>query len=149
MAARIGESRQQMILAQIAYASDAGAWDRPGITSSSANASQFGVGYGEASVLSGIPPIFGTVDADAVLVRLTRYGDATLDGAVGLADFNRLAANFGATSAVWTQGDFTYDGVVNLADFNILAGRFGMALAPQTTATRSSGADFFSNKSIE
>jgi hypothetical protein len=76
--------------------------------------------------LTVIPEIFGTVDADAVLARRTRYGDANLDGLVNLGDFNRLAANFGSTDAVWTEGDFTYDGLVNLADFNRLAANFGL-----------------------
>ena len=35
-----------------------------------------------------------------------------------------LAANYGNTSAVWTQGDFNYDGTVNVTDFNILASNF-------------------------
>jgi hypothetical protein len=48
---------------------------------------------------------------------------------VNLNDFNRLAANFGSTSAVWSQGDFTYDGVVNLDDFNRLAANFGLSAA--------------------
>jgi len=45
---------------------------------------------------------------------------------VNLADFNRLAAGFGATGgASWTQGNFNYDGGVNLSDFNLLASNFG------------------------
>jgi hypothetical protein len=35
------------------------------------------------------------VDGSAVLARLTRYGDANLDGSVNLSDFNALASNFG------------------------------------------------------
>jgi len=62
-------------------------------------------------------------------VRYTRYGDANLDGLVNLSDFNRLASNFGSTSANWDQGDFNYDSNVNLADFNRLAANFGQAAA--------------------
>jgi len=112
----------------------AGAWDGNGIATSHGNASQFGLGYGEASALTTIPPVFGGVDASTVLVRFTRYGDADLNGAVNLDDFNRLASSFGSTSAVWTQGDFTYDARVNLDDFNRLAGNFGLsALGPEVT----------------
>ena len=42
---------------------------------------------------------FGTVDATSVRLRLTRYGDADLSGFVNLNDFNRLATNFGLSSA--------------------------------------------------
>jgi hypothetical protein len=66
------------------------------------------------------------------LFRHTRYGDANLDGQVNLADFNRLAANFGSTTGVWTQGDFNYDGNVNLSDFNRLAANFGLSAAGPT-----------------
>jgi hypothetical protein len=58
-----------------------------------------------------------------------------LDGAVNLQDFNRLAANFGASGALWSQGDFTYDGNVNLQDFNRLAANFGMSASPSTGVT--------------
>jgi hypothetical protein len=115
--------------ALILSAYNGGSWNGNGITSSSANANNFGIGYAEASALASVPPIFGTVDATAVLVRYTRYGDANLDGTVNLADFNRLAANFGSTSGDWSQGDFNYDNNVNLADFNRLAANFGLSAA--------------------
>ena len=99
------------------------------IVSSTANGSTHGVGYAEASSLPVVPAIFGSVDDTSVLVRYTRYGDANLDGLVNLDDFNRLAGNFGSTSALWSEGDFTYDGRVNLDDFNRLAGGFGLSAA--------------------
>ena len=120
------------IRAQVTSAYSNGAWSGPGITSSLANNSSHGVGYAEASDLAAVPPVFGTVDATAVLVRYTRYGDATLDGIVNLADFNRLAANFGSTTATWDDGDFNYDGSVNLSDFNRLAANFGLSAAGPT-----------------
>lgn len=118
------------IKAQVVVAYAGGAWTGNGITSSNANSGQFGVGYAEASSVSPVPAIFGTVDDTAVLLRLTRYGDANLDGLVNLSDFNRLAGNFGSTDAVWSQGDFTYDMIVNLQDFNRLAANFGLTAAP-------------------
>ena len=120
------------IKAQIAAGYAGGSWNGNGIISSSANASQFGVGYAEASSLPSVPAIFGTVDADTVLIRLTRYGDANLDGTVNLSDFNRLAANFGSTTGDWSQGDFNYDSNVNLSDFNRLAANFGLSAAGPT-----------------
>ena len=52
-------------------------------------------------------------------------GDADVDRAVTLDDFNTLASHFGQSGMTWTEGDFTGDGIVNLDDFNALAGHFG------------------------
>jgi hypothetical protein len=65
----------------------------------------------------------------SVLVRLTRQGDANVDGTVSLPDFNRLAASFGQ-GGLWDNGDFNFDGLVNLQDFNLLAGNFGLSASP-------------------
>jgi len=127
-----GASPLPDVKADIARAYSGGAWTGTGITSSLANNSTHGVGFAEASSLSSIPEIFEPADATSVLFRYTRYGDANLDGQVNLADFNRLASNFGATAANWDQGDFNYDGNVNLADFNRLASNFGQAAAGPT-----------------
>ncbi len=45
---------------------------------------------------------------------------------------NRLASNFGGTDRVWSQGDFNYDGLVNLADFKRLASNFGLSATGTT-----------------
>ena len=118
---------------QVRSGRGAGAWDGNGIASSVADPSSIGVGYAEASALfSQFPATFAgrSVDDTSVLVRATRYGDANLDGAVNLSDFNRLAANFGAGGAFWHNGDFNYDGNVNLSDFNVLAANFGLSAGP-------------------
>jgi hypothetical protein len=81
----------------------ASAWTGNGITTSNGDANHFAIGYAEASALGMIPTIFGTVDATAVLFRETRYGDADLSGNVNLADFNKLASNFGQTGKFWTM----------------------------------------------
>ena len=107
-----------------------GSWNGNGLitTGPSLEPDAHGLGMAEASDVIG--PAGGNfegmfVDATAVLVKFVRYGDANLDGTVNLADFNRLASNFGGTNKIWSQGDFTYDGIVNLQDFNRLAGNFG------------------------
>jgi hypothetical protein len=119
---------------QIASAYAGGAWTGGGLTSSLADASRYALGYAESSDLfTAFPATFSgvAVDGTAVLVMYTRYGDANLDGVVNLADFNRLAAHFGATgeSTRWSQGDFNYDGTINLQDFNRLAANFGLGAA--------------------
>jgi hypothetical protein len=74
-----------------------------------------------------------------MLVRYALDGDADLSGGVNLADFNRLAANFGQTNKQWVDGDSTYDGLVNLADFNALAGNFGMFAAADNEIFKAAG----------
>jgi hypothetical protein len=94
------------------------------------------LGFAEASDVLG--PSGGTfsgvfVDSTAILVKFTRYGDANLDRAVDLFDFNRLAANFGGSGKVWSQGDFNYDGLVDLLDFNLLAANFGLSASGEVS----------------
>ena len=107
-----------------------GAWNGQGINSSTAAASggATAVGYAESGqIFTAFPATFAgqPVDATAILLKYTFYGDANLDGRVNLQDFNRLAGNFGQSPRRWSQGDFSYDGRVNLTDFNLLASRFG------------------------
>ena len=104
------------------------AWTGNGVQSSvaAANAAKTtGLGLGENSQLgyanfSGI-----AVDATAILVKYTWYGDASLDGAVNTTDFNLLAGNFGGASKHWSLGDFNFSGTVDTTDFNLLAANFG------------------------
>ncbi len=117
------------VRAHVASGFAGGSWNGNGIVSSLATPATLGVGYAEASALTSVPAVFGTVDSTAILIRFTRVGDANLDGTVNLQDFNRLAASFGATNAFWHQGDFNYDGQVNLQDFNRLAANFGQSAA--------------------
>jgi hypothetical protein len=71
--------------------------------------------------------IAGTLGVDNIRA-MTIPGDANLDANVTLADFNLLAANFGAAgTATWQTGDFNFDTNVDLADFNLLAGNFGLS----------------------
>ena len=135
-----GGSPAEAVRAQLLTGYNGGAWDGVGINSSrAAGTPGFAVGYAEArDVLSGFPlpvPWNGwTVYENTLLLLCTRYGDANLDAAVNLADFNRLAAHFGSSAAVWCDGDFNYDGNVNLEDFNRLAGNFGLSAAgPEVT----------------
>jgi hypothetical protein len=83
-----------------------------------------------------VTDLFGNaLVAEHTLDFFFMQGDATRDGRVNLADFNRLAANFGQSGRTFSQGDFNYDGNVNLADFNILAGRFGNELGRLNAAS--------------
>jgi hypothetical protein len=108
-----GASPLPTIASDIAFAYHNGAWDRPSLTSSLADATHFALGYLD--------------NGDTITIDLTRYGDANLDRVVNLADFNTLASHFGQSGQFWSNGDFTYDGLVNLNDFNKLASNFGLA----------------------
>jgi hypothetical protein len=118
------------VMTYLHSAFNGGNWQGNGLTSTfAANAAsqihKMALGYAEASSLSAIPALFGTVDNSAVLVRYTFDGDANLDGSVNIADFNALALHFGGSGQFWNAGDFNYDGVVNLLDLNALATNFG------------------------
>ncbi|MCS7033760.1 MAG: PEP-CTERM sorting domain-containing protein [Phycisphaerae bacterium] len=70
-----------------------------------------------------------SVDANggiSVQVRLTRTGDANVDGTANIADFSLLATNFNG-SGLWDNGDFNYDGQVNINDFSLLATNFNQS----------------------
>jgi hypothetical protein len=117
-----------------------GGWNGSGaggaINSSAAASSPFndGVGYGLGSQIA-INSISGfSIAPDDVLVRHTLDGDADLNGAVNLADFNRLASSFGQSNKSWIDGDSNYDGTVNLADFNALASNFGVSASSPAPA---------------
>lgn len=64
----------------------------------------------------------------------SEYGDANLDGAVSLADFQALQINFDQAGN-WDDGDFNGDGVVSLADFQILQLNFGFSFDGSFTAS--------------
>ena len=85
--------------------------------------------YGARLLASGIIGPGGNLPADHTFIFAFLRGDANGDGAVNLADFNVLAANFGQSPRDFTQGDFDYSGTVNLNDFNLLASRFGQSVA--------------------
>ena len=121
------------VRAQVTSGYAGGAWTGGGITSSTAAANpNRAVGYGEAAALfTAFPATFAgqSVDDTSILLRYTRYGDANLDGAVNLLDFNKLAGNFGVIGTpLWTQGNFNFDDAVNLLDFNRLAANFGQSV---------------------
>ena len=133
------------VQAHVTTGYNGGAWNGTGITSSTAaSQANTAVGYAESSDLfTSFPATFAgtSVDSTAVLIRHTFYGDADLDRAVNLADFNRLAANFGQSPRRWSQGDFNFDQTVNLTDFNLLAGNFGdQIIAGRSSQTRPSPA---------
>jgi hypothetical protein len=120
-----GASPITSIRQQIAAGYAGNTWTGTGIITSNAQADRtLALGFGEASELLGAGGgTFGseTVDSTSVLVRLTKAGDASLDGTVNFADLLLLARNYNQTSQPWNHGDFNYDGTVNFGDLLALA----------------------------
>jgi hypothetical protein len=126
-----GVSPISAIRSAIASAYNGGLWTGTGLTSAyatslAASPHPAALGFGEAALL-GISGSFSGVsfNADAVLVRYTYSGDATLDGKVDTRDFNQLAGAFGS-GTTWVQGDFNYTGTVDSTDFGMLLANYGM-----------------------
>lgn len=132
-----GPSVATSIRNQLAAGFAGGSWSGSGIRSTIASADpekRLAVGWSEAFEMFGSFPaqFFGeSVDASAILLRNTLYGDADLDGTVDISDFGRLAASFNlAAGQRWSSGDFNYDGAVHLDDFAALARNYNLT-APE------------------
>ena len=70
-----------------------------------------------------------------VLVKLTYFGDANLDGIVDGSDYSLIDSGFITHSTGWFNGDFNYDGVVNGSDYTLIDNAFnrqGASLAAQS-----------------
>jgi hypothetical protein len=129
--------------AAIANARHGGAWDRAGITSSSArtqvnHATTLGVLSGaEYSAVTGSTTFNGFSIADTdVLVKYTWYGDTDFNGRVNFDDYVRTDNGFNNHLSGWLNGDFDLNGQVNFDDyvlidlaFNTQSGTLGRALA--------------------
>lgn len=101
------------------------------------------IGYAEASALTTVPAVFGTVDSTALLVRITLRGDVNLDRAVGFADLGVVALNYNTGSGkFWYQGDFNYDGLVTFPDLAALAAAYNTALPSPLMVSSVYGEDF-------
>jgi len=113
------------IQSAITSAYDGGAWDMPGITSSSAAAkpNQYGLGYATAGAVNLSTFDGQSVSSGTTLVKYTLLGDALLTGTVGLGDFNRVLANFN-TGTLWSQGAFHPGSNTGLADYNAVVANF-------------------------
>jgi hypothetical protein len=103
-----------------------GAWNGPGIISSTARTPtggfQYGVGWADGN--DGVHVVAG-LSSGEIELKYTLVGDANLDGTVNGSDFSILAANFGLGVTNWDQGNFLYGSSVNGSDFSALAANFG------------------------
>jgi autotransporter-associated beta strand protein len=133
------------VKALIVNAYDGGAWDQPGITSSSAraNAGAYGLGYAQASTI-GSTSFDGKTFTDAVLVKYTLLGDTQLRGTVGIGDYDTVLSNYG-TPQDWSGGNFHYSGVVGIGDYDDVLSNYGahasgnLTVGPALTAAVTRG----------
>jgi hypothetical protein len=134
-----GSSPLNTVRALLSTGSAARTWTGNGVISSTAAAVaadsskpfKTGLAYTEASALGLITFAAEPVDATAIIVAYTYYGDANLDGVVDVADLGILASHWQAAGA-WSAGDFDYSGFVNVADLGLLASNWqaGTSLSP-------------------
>jgi len=110
-----------------------GAWNGPGIMSTTAQTSANGLFYG-VGYADGADHVVVGLSSGQIEVAYTLLGDANLDGLVNTSDFNIVAANFNQSITGWDQGDFNYDGLVNTADFNELAANFNQGVSGANSA---------------
>ena len=60
------------------------------------------------------------VDASAVLIRYTYYGDTDLNGVINFDDYARVDSGFNNHGTDWFHGDFDYNGHVDFDDYALI-----------------------------
>jgi hypothetical protein len=115
-----------------------GSWTGNGLTSSAARqnpqhnttlgaieSADFKAIYGSAALFSGEP-----IDATAVLVKYTYYGDSDFNGRVNFDDYVRTDNGFNQHKTGWLNGDFDGNGVVNFDDYVLIDLAFNTQSTP-------------------
>lgn len=128
---RLAVSQQATLAGDISVQTSSGFVPLPG---ESFSILSFASDSGSLSVMNDTPfaglrfePVFSSTSL--AILAWASAGDANLDGIINAADFDVLAAHFGAVGQNWLAGDFNGDGVVNALDFNALATHFGDVIA--------------------
>jgi hypothetical protein len=124
------------ILGYVASGYNNGAWNGPGIISSTAAANpthttEIGIADSAHNVVGGLAP-------NTIELKYTLLGDANLDGVVNSADLQELLFSFNSSGRSWDQADFNYDGTVNSTDLQNLLFTFNTSLGPTTIAAAGS-----------
>jgi Ca2+-binding RTX toxin-like protein len=93
------------IEADIRAARNGGLWNKPGLTTSAANA---------ITTLGVIPK------SNGILVKFTWYGDVNGDGVVNLNDYFTIDTGYLAAAKNYKNGDVNFDGAINLNDYFLI-----------------------------
>ncbi|MBC8105013.1 MAG: hypothetical protein H7Z14_00355 [Anaerolineae bacterium] len=114
------------ITTSIRNARNAGAWNQPGITSSTAAAAvpknkTLGTLKGtEYLAINGATFDSFAVAGTDVLVKYTYYGDTDFNGLVDFDDYSRVDAGFNNNRTGWMNGDVDYNGIVDFDDYSLI-----------------------------
>ena len=116
------------IESQVKFARNGGAWNQPGITSSTARANAnhtTGLGVLSGAEYSSIGGGTGTFSGQTytptdTLVKYTWNGDANFSGTVSFDDYVRIDTGFNQHLTGWANGDFNYSGTVNFDDYVLI-----------------------------
>ncbi|MEA2710156.1 MAG: hypothetical protein QOF78_2757, partial [Phycisphaerales bacterium] len=123
-------------------ASNGGAWDGNGITTSMSDAAtgltSIGVATGEQ--IRGLGPtdtdLFAgqTITGATTIAMYTYAGDANLDGFISGDDYSTIDFNVGTSADGWVNGDFNYDGIVSGDDYSTIDFNYAAQGAPFPTS---------------
>ncbi|MEA2707575.1 MAG: fibronectin-binding autotransporter adhesin, partial [Phycisphaerales bacterium] len=126
----------------IQRASNGGAWDAPGLTTSMPDAvtglTSIGVATGEQ--IRGLGPtdtdLFAgqTINGASTIAMYTYAGDANLDGFISGDDYSTIDFNAGSSADGWVNGDFNYDGIVSGDDYSTIDFNYAAQGAPFPTS---------------
>jgi hypothetical protein len=109
-----------------------GAWDGPGINSSSAatNPNQItAIGLLEGSdyiAMTGLNTFSGrSIDATSLLLKYTYNGDTDFNGTIDFDDYARIDSAFlGSGLGSWMDGDSDYSGTIDFDDYALIDAAF-------------------------
>jgi hypothetical protein len=122
-----GASQLAAVQAMINSARNGGTWDGGGITSTNArdnaqhNATLGAMEAADYTNATGLTTFSGEpIDATAVLVKFTYYGDTDFNGRVNFDDYVRTDTGFNNHRGGWLNGDFDGNGIVNFDDYVLI-----------------------------
>ena len=120
-----GATPKSAVEALVKNARNGGAWNQPGITSTSARTlatTGLGVLSGAEYNSAGGAGVFSgqSYAASDTLVKYTWNGDANLDGRVTFDDYVKIDTGFNTHLTGWLNGDFNYSGAVNFDDYVLI-----------------------------
>ncbi|MEA2710053.1 MAG: hypothetical protein QOF78_2654, partial [Phycisphaerales bacterium] len=132
---------------EVQRASNGGAWDAPGLTTSMPDAvtglTTIGVATGEQ--IRGLGPtdtdIFAgqTITGATTIAMYTYAGDANLDGFISGDDYSTIDFNVGTGADGYSNGDFNYDGIVSGDDYSTIDFNYAAQGAPFPTSASVGG----------